>query len=245
MEKNLEEKEENGGMQSWMQDNSRIILAILIVLVIAVGIYSYSRRTEVEVAENLDEEVTSEEVTEEIEEGQEDAAAVAVIDEEAEIVKEEAEVEAEEVAVIEEAEPVQEEKAPEQAPEETATPEQEQAAPEEVKIDEPTEEKTVSISEETMDGFVETAAGGDSLTTLARKATRNYLEKNNDASLTAEHKIYIEDYLRRRVGFKAVHVGTKVSFSKIQIKDAIEKSKTLSEEELNYLKRYSAIVPGL
>ncbi len=96
------------------------------------------------------------------------------------------------------------------------------------------------------DAFIEKAVAGDSKTTLARKALRNYLEKNNDSSLTAEHKIYIEDYLQKSVVHSGgVAIGSDVAFSKTLLRNAIEKSKTLSDDQLNNLKKYSSRVSNL
>jgi len=115
---------------------------------------------------------------------------------------------------------------------------------EETKINqESAETENKAISQETGEAFVETAVAGDSQTTLARKALASYLEKNTDSELTAEHKIYIEDYLRKNVGHSgSVKVGSQASFSKNLIKDSIEKSKTLNENQLENLKKYSARV---
>lgn len=117
----------------------------------------------------------------------------------------------------------------------------------EVKVDEASAEVEVEvISQETEESFVETAVVGDGQTTLARKALASYLEKNNDSELTAEHKIYIEDYLRKNVNHSgSVTVGSQISFSKNLIKDSIEKSKTLNMAQLENLKKYSARVPSL
>jgi hypothetical protein len=60
-------------------------------------------------------------------------------------------------------------------------------------------------SRETETAFVETAVAGEGSTHLARHALANYLEKNTDSSLTGEHKVYIEDYLRKHVAQKSVH----------------------------------------
>jgi len=98
-------------------------------------------------------------------------------------------------------------------------------------------------SRETEMAFTETAARGEGMTHLARKAAANYLEKNADSSLTAEHKVYIEDYLRKKVGQKSgVKVGTSVEFSKDLIRDAIAQSKTLNERQLKNLEKYSSRV---
>jgi len=113
----------------------------------------------------------------------------------------------------------------------------------------PTAEKqtsSVTTSQETDGAFVETAGVGDSATRLARKALADYLEKNADTSLTPEHKIYIEDYLRKNVAQKGgVHVGTSIEFSKSLISDAISKSKNLNAGQLKNLHKYALRVPSL
>jgi len=100
-------------------------------------------------------------------------------------------------------------------------------------------------SQETANSFVETAQKGDSTTKLARRALANYLEKTPDTSLTAEHKIYIEDYLRRQVENGRLNVGESREFSKDNIANAVEKSKALTENQLKNLEKYSSRVPEL
>jgi predicted negative regulator of RcsB-dependent stress response len=100
-------------------------------------------------------------------------------------------------------------------------------------------------SQETAQSFIETAAKGDGTTKLARKALANYLEKNPDSSLTKEHKIYIEDYLRKNIPTKSVKIGNSVEFSKSLIQDAISKSKNLNENQLRNLQKYAVRVPSL
>ncbi|MFZ2188756.1 MAG: hypothetical protein WAV73_04300 [Candidatus Moraniibacteriota bacterium] len=105
---------------------------------------------------------------------------------------------------------------------------------------------SVTTSQETDQSFIETAGKGDGTTKLARKALADYLEKNSDSSLTPEHKIYIEDYLRKNVGHKGgVKIGTSVEFSKSLIGDAIAKSKNLSDGQLKNLHKYAVRVPSL
>ncbi|MFA7209426.1 MAG: hypothetical protein WC120_04015 [Parcubacteria group bacterium] len=171
----------------WLQDNLRVIISILIVVAIAGGIYSYSKRTE---APTTDRQETAEEMTQEDTTTSIDSAT------------------------------------------ENAT----------------TEKKTApaASSQETENTFVETAGRGDSLTVLARRALANHLEKNPDSALTPEHKIYIEDYLRKNVSHKGgIYVGTSVEFSKSLIQDAIEKSKNLNEKQLQNLHKYAVRVPSL
>ncbi|NTV40974.1 MAG: hypothetical protein HGA61_01745 [Candidatus Moranbacteria bacterium] len=101
-------------------------------------------------------------------------------------------------------------------------------------------------SQETENSFVETAGKGDGLTTLARQAAANYLEKNPDSALTKEHKIYIEDYLRKNVTHSGgVHIGTSVEFSKDLIQKAVTQSKNLNEKQLKNLQKYSNRVSNL
>lgn len=184
-----ETTQENGGKaKQWLQDNLRIITSIIIVLVIALGIYSYSKRTQVPGTDGLQGQVTQEENAE--------VSPSAVT--------------------------------PEKAPD-TKT-----GAP-----------AVVAPSQETEQAFIETAVKGDGMTKLARRALANYLEKNPDSTLTAEHKIYIEDYLRKQVPKKRVYVGTSVEFSKGLIQNAITKSKTLNERQLKNLQKYSVRVPSL
>jgi hypothetical protein len=109
-----------------------------------------------------------------------------------------------------------------------------------------TKVSATTSSQETENAFVETADKGDGLTTLARQATANYLEKNSDSALTKEHKIYIEDYLRKNVTRSGgVHVGTSVEFSKDLIQKAITQSKNLNDRQLKNLQKYSARVSSL
>ncbi len=196
-----------GKVKNWIQDNIRIIISVLIVVVIAGGIYSYSNRSQEVVFDEslaLEEEFLFDEAQEAEVEGENDSEKA------------------------ESSETAQEVKVSEGSTTETA------------------ETKPEVVSEETGEAFIETAVAGDGKTTLARKALASYLEKNNDSELTVEHKIYIEDYLRKNVSNAGgVRVGEQMSFSKNLIKDSIEKSKTLTENQLENLKKYSARVPSL
>lgn len=189
---NTEETTEQSKVGQWIQDNMRVIISILVVVVIAGGIYSYSKRTE---APTVDEQATQEEIT------------------------------ADEIAADEDKTATEGEKKSEAAPEKTAP---------------------VASSQETETTFIETAGPGDGTTVLARRALANYLEKNPDGALTPEHKIYIEDYLRKNISHKGgVHIGTSVEFSKSLIQDAIAKSKTLNDAQLKNLHKYAVRVPSL
>lgn len=186
MENEQKTEIEMGTAKQWLQDNLRIIVSILIVVAIAGGIYSYSKRSQSpDLANNV---ITQQE------EGLDDEGMI--------------------------------------AGDETAT----------VTIE---EEEEVVVSQETENSFVETASKGDGMTKLARRALANYLEKNPDSVLTPEHKIYIEDYLRKNVPPQRVFVGTSLEFSKDLIQQAISNSKNLNEKQLKNLEKYSAMVPSL
>ncbi len=214
---------EGGQFKNWLQDNIRIILAVLIVVAIAAGIYSYSKRGELPLEEKVAQLNEESEVTNSVE-GDKNAEAVTIIGEEEAATKENKE-NAEQPTNDETNKAVTEKKA------EPATSKE--------------KETTVTSSQETEDAFVEVAMAGDSVTTLARRATRNYLEKNTDQGLTKEHKIYIEDYLQKQLHQGKLKVGDNVSFSKTLIKQAVESAKTLQPNQLKNLKKYSARVSNL
>lgn len=191
---------ESGGVKQWIQDNLRIIISVLVVVVIAAGIYSYSSRTEApSVADNGNENSMLSEITSDEEKSTSDSSQVA-----------------------------------EGKEDKTAIEKKDQQV------------SSSATSQETGNAFVETAIRGDGTTKLARRALANYLEKNSDSSLRAEHKIYIEDYLRKKVGHTGkVRVGTSVEFSKSLIQEAISKSKNLNDAQLKNLHKYAVRVPSL
>lgn len=213
-----------GKFKNWLQDNIRIILSVLIVLAIAGGIYSYSKRAE---RSGEDEFAMQPQQEEQTSQDQQSDDTVTIIGEEEKA-----------------AEPGSQEQPKAETPPTQESPQpQQQEKKEDVKIN---GDGQTTTSQETDEAFVETAVRGDSKTTLARKALRDYLEKNNDSSLTAEHKIYIEDYLQKRLQHsKSVQVGEQISFSKTMIKDAIEKSKSLNENQLKNLQKYSSRVSNI
>jgi hypothetical protein len=196
---------EEGGMNSWIQNNLRIIISIAIVVAIAGGIYSYSKRTQTL--------TTSRDGVEE--------------------------------QIIEKGGPIA------KTEEGQSVAQNQEKASQDLKTGEKniTQKETATseaVSQETEGSFIETSIRGDGTTHLARRALANYLEKNPDSGLTPEHKIYIEDYLRKHVGFKGqVRIGTSVEFSKQLIQDAITQSKTLNDAQLKNLHKYAVMVPSL
>lgn len=94
--------------------------------------------------------------------------------------------------------------------------------------------------------IVVNAEKGDGVTHLARKALKKYLSENGgEGELTKEHKIYIEDYLKDRIGSRPLEIGDKISFSEDLIAQAIDSSLNLSVDDLTHLENYSRLVPSL
>ena len=183
--------EETSQAGAWIQENLRIIVSVFIVAAIALGIYSYSQRSEIaneneDIAQLLDTKGEKPEATDEaMSEETEDGAMTA-----------------------------------DKAENKVAVPEE--------------------LSQETETAFVEKAAKGEGSTHLARRALAHYLEKNPDSSISAEHKVYVEDYLRKHAAPKgAINPGQSVEFSKEAIQQAIASSKNLNHYQLNHLKQCS------
>ncbi len=182
---------ETGMAKQWLQDNLRIIISILIVVAIAGGIYSYSKRSPSPSQDLAGQEMTRQQ-------GEETSEGILLED------KATAGESADKKETI-----------------------------------------AAATSQETEKSFIETAGKGDGMTKLARMALANYLEKNPDSTLAPEHKIYIEDYLRKNVPSQRVFVGTSLEFSKDLIQKAITQSKTLNERQLKNLHKYAVRVPSL
>lgn len=191
-------------VKTWLEDNLRVLLSILIVVAIAGGIYSYSKRSQAPTVTDTTQE-SQETLLDKFAADQKDS------NDTSDMTKKEADVKD---SVVSKEKQV------------TST--------------------TTETSKETENSFIESAKRGDGVTHLARRAAANYLEKNPDSTLTVEHKIYIEDYLRKNVTKKTgVAIGSSVEFQKDLIKTAIEKSKQLNDKQLKNLKKYSARAPSL
>jgi hypothetical protein len=91
--------------------------------------------------------------------------------------------------------------------------------------------------------IIEKAVQGDGVTHLARRALKDYLADHpQEAELTTEHKIYIEDYLKDRIGSHSLEIGDEISFSEDLIQEAIDASLQLNADQLKNLEKYSALV---
>ncbi len=96
-------------------------------------------------------------------------------------------------------------------------------------------------SGKTTDGaYVETAQKGDGLTHLARRAATRYLADHEAGyTLTNEHRIYIEDYVRKHMQKHPVSVGMEETISFDLVKQAVESAGKLSAPQLKHLTKYT------
>lgn len=93
------------------------------------------------------------------------------------------------------------------------------------------------------DVITETAQPGNGVTHLARRALKDYLTTYSNApTLTKEHKIFIEDYLKDKTGSRPLAIGEKLSFSTNLVSRAIAASQHLSPQQLKHLSIYAARV---
>lgn len=88
--------------------------------------------------------------------------------------------------------------------------------------------------------IVVTAGKGEGITHLARKALKAHLGESSD--LTKEHKIYIEDYIKDKIGSKTLEVGEEIEISENLINEAINSARTLTPEQLKAIEQFSALV---
>lgn len=93
--------------------------------------------------------------------------------------------------------------------------------------------------------FVMKAQKGEGITHLARRSLKKYLDENPLEWVKAEHKIYIEDYLKDLHGERLLEIGEEIEFNTDDIAKAIEKANGLSEKDLSNLSKYVLLVTGI
>jgi len=91
------------------------------------------------------------------------------------------------------------------------------------------------------DQIVVKAVEGDGVTNLARRALQDYL-RESPQDLSNEHKVYIEDYLKDKVGSRPLEIGEEIGFSNDLIREAVEASLQLDQNSLESLEKYSVLV---
>lgn len=137
---------------------------------------------------------------------------------------------------------------PSPSPTATASPTTEEATPTPEETESPTpagetpapSPTPTAEAQETERSYVEVAARGDGVTHLARRAMLKHLEANKpDFEVTAEHKIWIEDYLKDNIGRAPLRLGQTLEVEKEMIRTAVEKSKALTDAQRQQLQRFS------
>jgi len=102
-----------------------------------------------------------------------------------------------------------------------------------------TDANTLNITPESATGEItQTANFGEGVTHLARKAVSEYLAVSG-VELSAEQKIYAEDYLRKATGSQSLEEGDAITFAAANIKSAIDASLALEQWQLNNLTQYA------
>lgn len=229
-------------VKEWIQENLRVIVSVLIVALIASSIYSYSKRDKKIADNNKQANTEIEKILDNISSQDEkqktenEKPANEAVSEEAATSENEEQTEVSQQTENNTSEQAKQEN-------EVIKPEPENDNKEQAQPKEEVNTQQTNTAKETETSFIESAAPGDGLTNLARKALAHYLEKNPDSSLTPEHKIYIEDYLRKNVNYHGrIYTGTTVEFSKSLIKNAIDASKNLNDAQLKNLHKYAVNV---
>lgn len=88
--------------------------------------------------------------------------------------------------------------------------------------------------------YVEVAQRGEGVTHLARRAAERWLEENQAGyDVTAEHKIYIEDYIKDQISRKGLQLGAEQEISYQLVADAVAAAKELNEKQLKNLSKYT------
>lgn len=108
----------------------------------------------------------------------------------------------------------------------------------------PTKEPKTINANTNANTIVQIAAKSEGVTHLARRAIKEYLGNINE-NLSAEQKIYAEDYLRKQAGKKSLEIGEKIEFSTDLIKQSVEKAKGLNEGQIKNLSKYVPLVKNL
>lgn len=106
------------------------------------------------------------------------------------------------------------------------------------------DKKDIVISHIDKNIYQEKADLGEGITHLARKALKEYLLDKN-LELTAEHKIFIEDYMQNQTGTRSLDLNEEIVFSRSLIEEAIGQAQQLTDLQLQNLEQYSQLVPSL
>ena len=102
------------------------------------------------------------------------------------------------------------------------------------------EKQELPAATRTEDSFVEVAQAGDGVTHLARRATTRWLGQNAvDYTVTNEHRIYIEDYVKDALAMRGLALGQEVPIPFSLIAEAVAAAGELDEKQLMNLTKYA------
>ncbi|MBC7074336.1 hypothetical protein H5T58_03105 [Candidatus Parcubacteria bacterium] len=96
--------------------------------------------------------------------------------------------------------------------------------------------------------YEEIAQKGEGITHLARRALKRFLEEKGNAlgiKLSPGQKLYVEDYLQKKIGGYWLFLGEKISFSEQLIKEAIDHALSLTPIQIEHLNQMAQAVPSL
>ncbi len=100
--------------------------------------------------------------------------------------------------------------------------------------------KKLAEGKTTDSAYVEKVQKGEGLTHLARRASTRYLADHEAGyTLTNEHRIYIEDYVRKHMQQHPVSIGMEETISFDLVKQAVEAAGKLSAPQLKNLTKYT------
>jgi len=93
------------------------------------------------------------------------------------------------------------------------------------------------------EGYVEAAQAGDGATHLARRAATRWLSENTpNYTVTNEHRIFIEDYIQKKLGSPWLEVGESHTISYELMEEAVAAAGELTPAQLNNLSQYTYVL---
>ncbi len=94
--------------------------------------------------------------------------------------------------------------------------------------------------------YTEVAKKGDGLTHLARRALTTHMERE-EIELSSEERIYIEDYVQKRLapektGLRFLEIGEEIEISIDLIEEGISQAEELTPSQIDNLGQYTPLV---
>ncbi len=108
-------------------------------------------------------------------------------------------------------------------------------------------EEVITLKEEEKTSYIKVVRKGEGLTHIARRAVADYI-KDKELDLSPEEKVYMEDYIQRRVPLEEdrenrwLFVGEEIEVSINLIEEALQETEHLTSYEVNNLSNYALLV---